>query len=73
MNMKLATVNKAIAAAGIKLELVKGAGYFYFVALDPTWLSDMPSVMVYRLNDLTAAQWMDEAQAAYKIFQADNQ
>lgn len=57
--LTLKAVNKAIAAAGIKDELVKGNGYFYFWGdKASTWYCS--SVMVPRLNDLTFADWMAE-------------
>lgn len=53
-------VNKAIASRNIKAELVRGSGYFYFVGPDVEY-AGTTSVMVPRLNDLTLAQWIEEA------------
>ena len=57
--MQLRTINKAIASKGIDVELVKGDGYFYFVG-EAVENADTSSVMVFRLNDLTMDQWMEE-------------
>lgn len=57
--MQLRTINKAIASKGIAVELVKGDGYFYFVG-EAVENADTSSVMVFRLNDLTLDQWMEE-------------
>ena len=58
----LATVNKAIAAAGIPAELVKGKGYFYFVG--DTVDTSVPGVYVNALNELSVESWIEEAKAA---------
>lgn len=57
--LTLKAVNKAIAAAGGKEQLVKGAGYFYFVNVGK---HNAPSsgVYVYRLNQLTLQRWLHE-------------
>lgn len=57
--MQLRTVNKVIANRGIDAELVHGEGYFYFVG-DAVEHAETASVMVFRLNDLTLEQWMEE-------------
>lgn len=57
--MRLRTINNVFSAAKLPLELVRGKGYFYFV-FDDGKRYDTLSVMVYRLNDLTLAQWVDE-------------
>lgn len=57
-------VNKAIQKAGMQeIELVKGKGYFYFIG-DNVDLSK-PSVYVYKVNDLTMDQWIQEAKERY--------
>lgn len=58
--MWIKTVNKAITAEGMNLELVAGDGYFYFVGPGTENLSTA-SVMVYRLNELSLDQWLIEA------------
>lgn len=55
--MWIKTVNKAIAAEGINLELVAGEGYFYVVGPGAESLSNA-SVMVYRLNDQPLEAWL---------------
>lgn len=56
---KLATVNKALKAAGYAEQLVQGNGYWYFVDGDAAkWFSS--SVAVYRLNELSIERWIDE-------------
>jgi hypothetical protein len=58
--LTILNVNKAIVALGIKAELVKGEGYFYFIGDDvDACLST--SVYVYRLTDIpTIIGWIDE-------------
>ena len=56
--LTMKSANKAIAARGIKAELVKGdCGYFYFVGDDVEY-ANTTSVSVYQLNHLTLDQWM---------------
>ena len=57
-NLRIATVNKAVNHPNV--ELVKGAGYFYFV-YDKGEAYKTRSVMVYSLNELSLDQWVDEA------------
>lgn len=56
-------VNKALAAAGIDAELVKGNGYFWFCGNEAvSWFTS--SVYVPRLSDLpTVEAWVAEYQA----------
>lgn len=61
--MTLARIQKAISKAGIPLELVRGAGYQYFVFDDANHF-ETASVCVCYLNQLTVAQWVEEARAA---------
>jgi hypothetical protein len=57
--LTIKAVNKNLSAAGIKDELVKGQGYFYFWGdKASSWYSS--SVMVPYLNDLTIEQWIAE-------------
>jgi hypothetical protein len=56
-------INAAIAKAEIPLEIVRGSGYQYFV-LDDGKRFETESVMVCYLNQLTVAQWVDEARVA---------
>lgn len=57
--LTLKAVNKALAAAGIKDELVKGKDYFYFWGEKAqTWYGS--SVMTCQLNSLTIEQWIAE-------------
>ncbi len=60
--LQLRTVNKALRAEGINLELVAGEGYFYFIG-EGAEHAKQTSVMVYRLNDLSLEQWLVEARA----------
>jgi len=61
MRTTLAAVNKALAAAGIDAELVKGDGYFYFVGQDVELAREQGVYGVFRLNDLSLEQWVEEA------------
>jgi hypothetical protein len=62
----LASANRAIAKAGIPLELVRGDGYHYFVYVGPeeNVLVDIDSVYVCYTNTFTAKQWVEEAASA---------
>ena len=58
--LTLKAVNKAIAARGIKAEIVQGDGYLYFFG-DDVELADSTSVWgVCRLNHLSLERWMVE-------------
>lgn len=58
-NIKLATINKAIAALGGKEILVKGSDYFYFTEGEAfKW--ERSSVYVVKLSQLTLEQWIEE-------------
>jgi hypothetical protein len=57
--LTLKAVNKAIAAHGIKAELVKGADFFYFTGVAVGKL-DSTKVYVTRVNDLPLQRWLDE-------------
>lgn len=58
--MNIRTVNKAIAEAGIRAQLVRGTGYYYFVG-DDVSVTRATGVYVYRLNELTLEEWLEEA------------
>ena len=57
--ISIKTVNNAIKKLGGKAELVKGVGYFYFWSDDVTFVGGS-SVFVYRINDLSLADWIEE-------------
>ena len=63
MRTTLAAVNKALAAAGIDAELVKGRGYFYFVGSDMDYAKEQGVYGVFRLSDLSVTQWVEEARS----------
>jgi hypothetical protein len=55
----IATVNKALKAAGYPERLRRGKGYFYFTEGDAMgWYTS--SVYVYRLDTYTAEQWVEQ-------------
>lgn len=57
----IGAVNREIKfSRGLDIELVKGRGYFYFVGDDIPSYAPSTSVMVYRITDLTVAQWLQE-------------
>jgi len=59
---KLKTINKKIQELHPTFELHKGRGYFYFSSTDEIVHGlDHTSVYVYKLNDLTLEQWIEEA------------
>lgn len=55
-------ITKAVHAAGIRAEAVKGDGYIYFIGPD-TESAYTASVFVPRLGDLTLEQWVEQARA----------
>lgn len=55
----VSTINSSIARLGIRAELRRGSGYFYFVG-DAVSYAQSTSVMVYKVGQLTEAQWIDE-------------
>lgn len=57
--MRLRTINNVFSAAKLPLELVRGEGYFYFV-FDDGKRYDTLTIPVFKLHDLTFAQWVDE-------------
>ena len=57
--LTLAADNARLAEHGV--ELVKGDGYFWFDGA-----RDVPSVYVYRLNELTLKQWVEHVEEALK-------
>ena len=58
----LASANRAIAKAGIPLELVRGDGYHYFIYDIPAEnVFDTESVYVCYANTYTAKEWVKEA------------
>lgn len=64
MSLTIARVNKAIAAEGLGVALVKGRGYFYWLDANEDALIDAPSVMVYALSHASLEFWIKEARAA---------
>jgi hypothetical protein len=61
MGTTLPALNRRFAAERLDVELVRGEGYFYFVYDDgDPHHHDEQSIPVYRLNELPAAQWLDE-------------
>jgi hypothetical protein len=64
MRLTLKTVNKAIAAEGLGVMLVKGEGYFYWLDANNEALINAESVMVYALNHVDLAFWLREAREA---------
>lgn len=63
MRTTLAAVNKALAAAGIDAELVKGRGYFYFAGSAVDCAKEQGVYGVFRLSDLSVTQWVEEARS----------
>jgi hypothetical protein len=58
--LSLRAVNRALAKEGIRGEINRGKGYFYFTG-DDLENSSIGGVYVYRLNQLTLEQWLEEA------------
>lgn len=63
--MARVTINRVNAAIRhLGLQLIRGAGYFYFLSLAGDQVGD--SVMVYRLNHLTLQKWVELAELIYE-------
>lgn len=52
-------INRAISLLG-DISLVRGNGYYYFIGASVECCAGT-SVMVFRLNELTHEQWIEEA------------
>ena len=62
----LKQANRAIAKAGVPLELERGEGYHYFIRDVPARnIYETSSVYVCYTNTYTAAQWADLAASVY--------
>lgn len=58
MALTLKTVNRHLKSLGVREELVKGEGYFYFSGgTAHKWYTTI--VYVWRINDLTLEQWVE--------------
>jgi len=56
---RITDINKALKIAGYEgYKLVRGKGYFYFIGNDSMFW-ETSSVYVYRLDELTIQQWVD--------------
>jgi len=53
----LSEVNKAVRSLGVRF--VRGAGYYYPIALDDSWVGE--GIYVYSVAQMTMDQWMREA------------
>lgn len=65
VKLSLKKVNAAIKSKFSDVELVKGAGYFYLVGTTEEMDKKLcqlqsTSIYVYRLNELTLDQWLDD-------------
>jgi hypothetical protein len=59
MANRVADVNAALKAAGVKERLRRGRGYYYFSGGDTSgWPST--SVYVYRAEELSVSRWLEE-------------
>ena len=61
--MKKSTINSAIKHTGLKVEGQRGAGCFHFVDAQSGYSIDNSTVWVAYLNQLTLAQWVEEAES----------
>jgi hypothetical protein len=78
MAQNLVQLNKVLRKNGMpkQIELVKGKGYFYFATtadadenfIGPESWPNGTSVMVFRMNQLSEAQWLDQ----YKSLSGDD-
>lgn len=59
MANRVAEVNRALKAKGVKEKLTRGRGYYYFRdGNSADWRS--ASVMIYRASDLSVERWLGE-------------
>lgn len=59
MRVTFRRINDALRELGLKEQLVRGRGYFYFIEGDAAgWYSS--SVYTYHLNDYTLDEWIAE-------------
>lgn len=58
--LTIKSVNAAIVAKGIKAEIVKGNGYFWFCGDDVQFATSTSVDAVCAINHLTLEQWMSE-------------
>lgn len=67
----LKQANRAIAKAGIPLELERGAGYHYFIYDVPSkGYYETVSIYVCYTNTYTAQEWVEQAARVYEIGRA---
>lgn len=66
MRVTLNNINLELSRQGIKAELVKGNGYFYFIGDDVELAEEQGVYGVYRLSDLSVDQWIQEAKDKIK-------
>lgn len=71
VKLRLKNVNAAIEAKFPDVELVKGAGYFYLVGKTEEMSNKLysiqsTSIYVYKLNELTLEQWLDDVERIIK-------
>lgn len=60
MAISIKSINKEIAKLlGAGIELVKGAGYFYFIGANAD--TGAGGVYVYKVSELSMAEWLEEA------------
>lgn len=64
MAKNIAQVNKAITAAGLDWELVKGEGYFYFMPRSDATGGEVPSIYTTRISEIDAADCIAAIRAA---------
>lgn len=63
MRVTINNINKSLVDAGIKAELVRGDGYFYFIGDDVSMVEEQGVYGVYHLSALTIEQWVEEAKS----------
>lgn len=60
--MTKSKINSAIKHTGLKVEGKRGDGYFYFLDAATDYCIPNSSVYVCYLNQLSLAQWVEEAE-----------
>lgn len=54
-------INAALRRAGLKVQIRRGKGYYYWLDLDGHLVLDAESVYVWSADQLTLEQWLDLA------------
>ncbi len=60
------SVNKELRRLGIRVRVVSGGSYYYWLDLNGDTIEGTDSVLVYRASHLSMDKWVQEAREAEK-------